>query len=87
MKGADPRVIPGPDGLTGTRLLAALMIGCVMGLLLGSRPLAVWAGKLPPGWERAQDAATSWDATMERAGLTAPYDTLHRTMRSWSGNG
>lgn len=84
MRGADPRLLPGADGLTAARLLAVLLLGCAMGLVLGSRPLAGWAGRLPPGWDAVQDAATRWDAAMERGGLTVPYDTLHQRVRDWS---
>jgi hypothetical protein len=77
-RGTDPRVIEAPGrGLTGPRLLLAL--GCAAaGLLFGSRAVAGWADRLPEGFDTVRTAATAWNGTMQQAGLTAPYDALHR---------
>lgn len=85
MKGADPRLIPGPQGLTPARLVRVLLIGCAMALVFGARPLADWAGRLPPGWESVQVATAWWADAMARIGLGAPYDALHQLVRRWSG--
>lgn len=76
-KGTDARVIDGTPGLTGWRLLTALLIGSA-GLLFGSRALVVWADRLPDGFDAVRTVAREWDGGMQRAGLTLPYDTVHR---------
>ncbi len=84
-KGTDPRVIDVPQrGLTGARLLLALGFAAV-GLLFGSRALAGWADRLPDGFDGVRTAAAAWDGAMQRAGLTAPYDTVHRWIGGIAG--
>jgi hypothetical protein len=83
-RGTDPRLTaPGP-GLDGPGLLRMLLLGCVVGLLLGSRPLVVAAEKLPDWAQPMRDAAGRWDGAMQRVGLGAPYAALHRTIQGWT---
>lgn len=83
--GTDPRVVDAPRrGLTGARLLLALGFAAV-GLLFGSRAVTGWADQLPDRFDSVRTAASAWDGAMERAGLTAPYDALHRWVRGIAG--
>ena len=74
----DPRLVPGPpgSGITLRRLLRLMAVGCVV-LPFASRPLASWSQRLPDDAAVLRDAIGWFDTTMERAGLTWPYDTLH----------
>jgi hypothetical protein len=66
------------------RLLLALGFAAV-GVLFGSRAIVGWADRLPDGYDRVRAAAAAWDGAMERAGLTVPYDALHRWVRGIAG--
>ena len=81
-KGTDPRVLLAPGrGVGGWRLLLMVAAGCAAALPFGSRGLAIWADRLPPGSAAVQAAARRWDRAMDAAGLTAPYDAIHRWIR------
>ena len=81
--GADPRVLEAPPGrpVTPRRLFALLLLGGLVALPFGSRPLAAWAEHLPDWAGPLRDAAATWDTVAERAGLTVPYDTVHAWVR------
>lgn len=82
-KGTDPRVLVAPGrGVGGWWLLMMVLLGCAAALPFGSRGLAIWADRLPPGYADIQAAAHRWDGRMQAAGLTAPYDAVHRWVRS-----
>ncbi len=84
-KGTDPRVIAVPRrGLTGARLLLAMGFAAV-GLLFGSRPVAGWAERLPEGFDGVRAAAAAWEGAMQRAGLTVPYEAVHRWVGGIAG--
>ena len=85
-KGVDPRVLPG-GGPTGGGLLRAVLVGCAVGLVLGSHPLALWAERLPEWASPVRAGAVAWDGAMAGAGLAAPYRAVHRWARVVSGDG
>lgn len=86
-KGSDPRVVEPArrPGLTAWRLLLVLLIGGAAGLIFGSRALAVWADRLPDGYDRVRSVAAGWDAAMQSLSLTAPYDRLHGWVKTVAG--
>jgi hypothetical protein len=78
----DRRLIPGPPerAVGPRRLLRLIAVACVV-VPFASRPLASWAGGLPEAAAPVRDALLGFDAAMQRAGLTLPYDTLHAAMQ------
>ncbi len=57
------------------RVFAACLCGSTMALLLCAREAPAWAERRAPGLEAA---AVSLNSLLAKAGLTAPYDAIHR---------
>ncbi len=72
-----------PRARGGDWRLARLLVAGLVVLPLASRPLGIWAGNLPDWAQPVRGGLVWWDATMERAGLTEPYDFIHQWVRNY----
>ncbi len=78
---ADNRILPAPGSPSATapRVLWILLMGCGIGAVFGSVPLAQWAQALPDGQAgvTVQAAAQDWTDAMARIGADRPYRWVH----------